>query len=464
MRRWFTWNVLFRLHELAKGHDTYKMLRDMEDADRLNAAELAELQRCRLRELTEYSFTHVPYVRNIMTEAGLTPADIRGPEDLRRLPLMRKSDVRENRAALRSDIARKLSSFTTGGSTGEPLIFDLAKRRVASRVACRQRTSRWWGMCVGDPELAIWGAPVELKRQDRIRNLRDYFLASRLLSAFELNEATISRYLDVLEQGGYRQVFGYPSALYLVCLQAQREGRNLRRLGIQVVFVTGEVLFPHQREVIVETLNCPVANGYGGRDSALIAHECPQGGMHVLADAVIVELLDAHGIPAPPGEPGEIVITDLYSHEAPFIRYATGDIAVMSERACRCGRALPVLESIEGRSNDSIVTPDGRVINSLALIYAVREIDGIDRFQIRQKSVDSFQVKVLRTREYPNDAEDRIRNAWARLLRTPVKVMFEYPAELPVERSGKFRYVVSDLPAEVPVSQTAAMTKESSRT
>src|SRR5215471_5926029 len=105
MRRWFTWNVLFRLHELAKGHDTYTMLRDMEAADRLSAAELAELQRRKLRELIEYSFAHVPYVRNRMTEAGLTPADVRGPEDLCRLPLMRKSDVRENRTALRSDIA-----------------------------------------------------------------------------------------------------------------------------------------------------------------------------------------------------------------------------------------------------------------------------------------------------------------------------------------------------------------------
>src|SRR3954451_14523097 len=243
---------------------------------------------------------------------------------------MRKADARANREALRSDIAGKLASFTTGGSTGEPLIFDLAKRRVASRVACRLRTSRWWGVGIGDPELAIWGSIVEVKRQDVIRRIRDFFLASRLLSAFELNEPTIAGYLDILERGGARQIFAYPSAIYLVCLQARKEGRKLRGLGLKVVFVTGEVLFPYEREVISETLNCPVANGYGGRDSALIAHECPSGGMHVLADAVIVELLDGDGRPVRPGEPGEIVITDLYSHEAPFIRYATGDIAVMS--------------------------------------------------------------------------------------------------------------------------------------
>jgi phenylacetate-CoA ligase len=300
---------------------------------------------------------------------------------------------------------------------------------------------------VGDPELAIWGSPVELKRQDWVRKVRDVFLSTRLLSAFELDESTMSRYLDILEQESYRQIFGYPSAVYLLCLHARREGRNLRRLGIEVAFVTGEVLFPYQREVISEVLNCPVANGYGGRDTALIAHECPQGGMHVLADAVILELIDSGGRPVPTGEPGEIVITDLYSHEAPFIRYATGDIAVMSSQRCRCGRALPVIERVEGRSNDSIVAPDGRIINSLALIYSVREIEGIERFRVRQHALDRFHVQMVRNENFPGDAEERIRNSWTQLLRSPLHVTFEYLPGLPLEPSGKFRHVVSELTA-----------------
>ena len=190
-----------------------------------------------------------------------------------------------------------------------------------------------------------------------------------------------------------------------------------------------------------------MANGYGGRDSALIAHECPQGGMHVLADAVILETLDPQGRPVPPGEPGEIVITDLYSHEAPFIRYATGDIAVLSARRCPCGRALPLLERVEGRSNDSITSPDGRAINSLALIYSVREIEGIERFKITQKTLTSFHVQLVRNARYSTNSEERIRKGWTQLLRAPVTVTFEYLQELPIDRSGKFRHVVSDLQA-----------------
>jgi phenylacetate-CoA ligase len=447
MYQWIAWNVFFRLHERLKGHSTFQFLREMETADRLSADELERLRRRKLQNLIEYSYAHVPYIRTRMQEAGVEPTHIRAPGDLVHLPLMRKADVRSNRALLRSDIAGKLASFTTGGSSGEPLIFDLSKRRVASRVACRLRTSRWWGVSVGDPELAIWGSIVEVRRQDWLRRVRDVFLATRLLSAFELNVSTITRYLDILERGSCRQIFAYPSAIYLVCLQSRKEGRNLRRLGVKVVFVTGEVLFPYQRELISDTLNCPVANGYGGRDSALIAHECPQGGMHILSDAVILELVDSVGRPVPPGESGEVVITDLYSHEAPFIRYATGDLAVMASRQCPCGRALPVLETIEGRANDSIVTPDGRIINSLALIYALREIEGIERFRICQKAVDLFHIQLVANASFPADAEDRLRRKWAHLLRSPVQLTFEYRENLPWEGSGKFRHVVSELPA-----------------
>ena len=448
MRRWVIWNVLFRLHEKAKGHDTYRFLREMEEAERLSAEGLADVQRRKLRDLIDYTSAHVPYVKSRLAEAGLKPSDIREPADLVRFPLMRKADARANRQALRSDIAGKLASFTTGGSTGDPLIFDLAKRRVASRVACRQRTSRWWGVSTGDPELAIWGSPVELTRQDWVRSFRDRFLASRLLSAFEMNDATMSHYLDVLERGNYKQLFGYPSAIYQLCLHARKEGRRLRSLPLRVVFVTGEVLFPYQREIIADTLNCPVANGYGGRDSALIAHECPQGGLHVLSDAVIFETVDPQGRPVEVGQPGEIVITDLYSHEAPFIRYATGDIAVISPRRCGCGRALPVLERVEGRSNDTVLAPDGRMINSLALIYSVREVDGIERFRITQKTLTRFHVQLVCTSRYSSsDGEEHIRKGWTQLLRAPVTVTFEYLTELPLERSGKFRHVVSELQA-----------------
>jgi phenylacetate-CoA ligase len=418
----------------------------MEASDRMTESELESLRVSKLRDLLDYCGAHVPHMKRLWDRAGIAPSEIRTVADLAKLPVITKAEMRTGREELRSRIGGKLQQMATGGSTGEPLQFDLSKRRIASRVACRQRVSRWWGVSVGDPELAVWGSPVELSRQDWIRGVRDMCLATRLLRAFEMDAFTITRYLDIIERGRWRQIFGYPSAIYVLCLHAKKEGRRLRQLGIKAVFVTGEVLLPHQRELISETFNCPVADGYGGRDSGFIAHECPQGGMHSMADAVVVEILDSENRPVPAGEAGQIVITDLYSHEFPFIRYATGDWGAFSTRSCGCGRRLPLLDRIEGRANDAVIAADGRVINSLALIYPLREVGGIEQFRIVQKAVDRFHVQLVPNHDFRREAEEEIRSSWAKLLRSSIHVTFEYLQNaLPVERSGKFRHVVSEI-------------------
>ena len=445
MHRWLARNVFFPLQERLKGHPTYGILREMEAADRLNAAELESYCDQKLREFIAACYSRVPFIRERMRDAGLGPSDIRTASDLARLPLMTKADMRQNRESLRSAASGKLASSATGGSTGEPLVFDISKRRVASRVACRQRVGRWWGVSAGDPELALWGSPVELTRQDQARRLRDWLMATRLLSAFDMTEATMSRYLDILDEGCWRQIFTYPSSVYQLCLYARKRGRHLRRAGVKVVFVTSEVLYPYQRELISETFNCPVANGYGGRDSGFISHECPQGGMHILTDAIIVEVVDPQGRPLPPGEPGEIIATDLYSCDVPFLRYATGDIGVLSTRRCGCGRALPLLEQIAGRSNDCIVAPDGRIINDQALVYLLREVDGIEHFRIHQTSIKHLHVQIVRNERFQEDSEERLRRGWRALLRASVDVTFEYLPGLSLERSGKFRHIISEI-------------------
>jgi phenylacetate-CoA ligase len=168
--------------------------------------------------------------------------------------------------------------------------------------------------------------------------------------------------------------------------------------------------------------------------------------MHVLSDAVVLEIVDPDGQPVPAGTIGEVVVTDLYSEEVPFIRYATGDMAVAADRLCACGRALPLLERIEGRSNDLVLAPDGRRINALALVYPLREVEGIAQYRIVQKRIDWFHVQISSTGAFGEAGEERIRSGWTQLLRTPVRVTFEYMARIPADPRGKFRHIVSEVP------------------
>jgi phenylacetate-CoA ligase len=248
-----------------------------------------------------------------------------------------------------------------------------------------------------------------------------------------------------MQRHGCARIFGYPSSINLLCEHARRQGRDLTKLGVRAVFVTAEFLWEHWRQSISETFGCRVANGYGGRDSGFIAHECPQGGMHITADRLIVEIIGDNGCPLGPGELGEIVVTHLDTPEMPFIRYRTGDSGALSSQPCSCGRALPLLDRIEGRKSDFIVTPDGRVMHGLSLIYVLRNIAGVEQFRITQKALDEFQLELVTGSGFNRESESLIRNEFEQRMRAPVTVRINYSSAMPVSSNGKFRYVVSEL-------------------
>ena len=146
-------------------------------------------------------------------------------------------------------------------------------------------------------------------------------------------------------------LFGYPSALAHIARRAEARGVDLQAAGVKVAFVTAEQLLDAHKATIEEAFACRVANGYGGRDLGFAAHQCPEGGMHLSAEDIVLEIVNEDGAPVPVGEEGEIVVTHLATSDFPFIRYRTGDLGVLSDATCSCGRGLPLLQSVQG-AND----------------------------------------------------------------------------------------------------------------
>ncbi|MDH5552813.1 MAG: AMP-binding protein, partial [Nitrosomonas sp.] len=356
-----------------------------------------------------------------------------------------KSKIRANTDALKSDCAVGLSKFNTGGSSGEPLIFYIGKQRVSHDVAAKWRATRWWGVDIGDPEIVVWGSPIELSAQDGIRRLRDKIMRTTLLTAFEMSAQKLEHFLEVIQTTRPKMLFGYPSALSYIANYALEHGRTMNDLGIKVAFVTSERLYDDQRKKISQVFGCPVANGYGGRDAGFIAHECPEGGIHITAEDIIVEIIDPQGKVLPAGEAGEITVTHLATSDFPFIRYRTGDVGVLDDKPCKCGRGLPLLKEIQGRSTDFLVTQDGAVMHGLALIYILRDLPQIRTFKIVQESINLTHVAVVCDSSLTQALCDEIRKGFKERLGQNVEILIEEVTDIAPEQSGKFRYVVSKI-------------------
>lgn len=439
----FVSSVLFPLHELLKRHHSVGLRRELERSQWLAPDRLEQARIERLRSFLSRIGQEVPFYRRRFAEAGFDPAAVESVRDLQALPLLTKADIRANEYALKNPGERRLVRYNTGGSSGEPLVFHIGMDRVSHDVAAKWRATRWWDVDIGDPEMVIWGSPIEVGAQDTLRRWRDYSLRSELLPAFEMSESKLEGFVSAIRHRRPRMLFGYPSALALIASHAASRGVALDDLGIKVAFVTSERLYDHQRELIGLAFGCPVANGYGGRDAGFIAHECPHGGLHLSAEHIVVELLRPDGTPVPVGEPGEIVVTHMATAAFPFVRYRTGDIAVRDDRPCSCGRGLPMLREIQGRSTDFVVAADGTVMHGLALIYVLRDMPGIDFFKIVQHSRHRTAVFIVAGRGFDPNTPAQVVQAFRRRLGDAVQIDVELVDNIPPERSGKFRYVVS---------------------
>ena len=435
--------LAFPLHEAMKGHSSVAVRRRLE-ASQWWSAERIEADRVqRLREFLTDIGSSVPRFRSLFAEIGFDPRAVQSIADLRKLPLTTKADMRAHTEALEAEGHGPLTRYNTGGSSGEPLVFHIGRDRKSHDVAAKWRATRWWGVDIGDREAVVWGSPIEHGTQDRIRAWRDRALRTELLPAFEMSEVKLDGFIAALLRQRPRMLFGYPSALAHIARHAKARGIRMNDLGIAVAFVTSERLYDEQRVLIGEVFGCRVANGYGGRDAGFIAHECPSGSMHISAEDIVVELIDAAGEPVTPGQSGEIVVTHLATRDYPFVRARTGDIGVMDGAACACGRGLPRLSEIQGRSTDFVVADDGTVMHGLSLIYVIRDLAGVKSFKVTQETRRLTRVELVTEAEFDPNAVQAIVVGFKRRLGAAVEVQVQLVPSIAPEKSGKYRYIVS---------------------
>lgn len=456
---WFARSV-YRLQEAAMHRPTFAMLAEIERTQWLPREGIESYQAQRLNQLLTGALAHSPWHADRLRMAGLDETVKAGAAtlaDLARLPTMSKRDARDNVGQLVwRGVPGGVFQYTTGGSSGEPLIFYFGRARQASDAAGRMRARRWWGVQPGEREAYLWGAPVELNKTDRIKTLRDRLVNQLVLNAFAMSPQRMDDYLDALQAWQPKCLYGYASSVALLAAHAEARPRKLRLPALRVVCTTGEALYPHQRELIARIFGAPVANEFGSRDIGFTAHEAPGGQMLLMSESHIIEVLDEAGQPVAPGETGEAVITGLTSAAQPFIRYRTGDVLRLSSEPASGGQGLHVIAEVMGRQTDFVVAADGRVMHALAVIYVLRAVPGIAQFKCVQHAPERMEVQIVADARWNETARHAVVTGLRARLGETLQVELRMLDEIPPEASGKHRYVVSHVPLAGSLQQAAA--------
>jgi phenylacetate-CoA ligase len=440
-----TRHLILPVHERLRGRETMRHYRALRANERRSPEQVAALRDRKLQALVGHCLAQVPFYRERLQAAGIDAADGLTAADLPRLPPLERAEIRQHVDALcAANYRNRLIRYSTGGSTGEPLVFYTDRRKEARHNAHKLRYRAWHGVRPGDRQADFWGSPIELGKQTALRLWKDRrLLNQRLFSAFDLTEARLDGYIAELRRFKPRLVYGYPTVIHRVALRMKEQGVWPRGWP-QLVATTAEMLMDHQRAVIAQAFDCPVANEYGSRDGGLVAAECPQGRLHMAAEHTVVEVAD----PDDEGV-GDLLVTNLDAYGMPLLRYRLGDRGWLDHEGCDCGLPLPVLGGVAGRSNDFLVGRDGKLVHSLAPIYVLRELSKLSQFRIRQRPDRSLEVQMVVQQMLTAGELDHIRDRLQATLDLPVDVDFRYPETIEPEASGKYRWVVSEAEANL---------------
>lgn len=418
-----------------------------EESQWYSREELEAYQAERLQRLIRHAYETVPYYRDMMSDRGLTPADIRTEEDLVKLSVLTKHDVRGNRSRLLSISCDRpsLREAYTSGSTGPPIGVFWDSSVTVVNNASLWRCRRWGGFEFGRPYAALMVHPIVPESQSRPPYWRwNESWNQLLLSSLHLRDDTVVEYVSEMRRVGVEALETYPSSAYVFAKHMEAIGE---RLPLTCVFTTSEPLLDVQREIVEDRFCCPVFDAYSQAERVMFSGECDRHvGHHVHEEYGITELLDEHDEPVAPGTMGRVVATGLHNFAMPLIRYEVGDAAAFRVSPCECGRGLRLLEGVSTKADDILVLPDGRLLPATPLMRAFKGFPGIEQIQVVQHEPQCVTVRMARTDEFASGSEQGIRDNLRVRLGDEVRIIFEYVDVIPRSSRGKFRTVISTVP------------------
>jgi phenylacetate-CoA ligase len=434
-----------QLRRQRYGPETGQLVEEAMEREYWSASRWRAWQQERLTYVLHRAATQVPFYRDVWARRR-SRGDYRSWEHLENWPILEGECLRRGAPEFLADDChrRRMVRDHTSGTSGRPLTLWRTRRTLRARYALYEARHRlWYGVSRRDRWAMFGGQLVVPFRQARPPFWAWNAAMKQLyVSSYHLSPRYCVSILEALERYGVRYLWGYPSSLHALAEAALANGV---RKNFRVAVANAEPVYEHQRQAVRAAFGCELRETYGMVELVAAAGECEFGGLHSWPEMGWTEILDG-GSPVEDGETGDLVCTSLLDGDMPLIRYRLGDRGARqrSEARCPCGRALPLLDRIEGRADDVLYTADGRHIGRLDPVFKnglpIREA------QIVQQSLNRAVVRFVPAQDYTPAAGESIRNALKARM-GPITVDLEPMEQIPRAANGKFRAVVCEIPA-----------------
>ena len=431
--------------------ETYAFLRESQWWSR---EQLEEYQLEQLSKLLHHAYENVPYYRRVFDERGLKPKDVQDFKDLQQLPYLTKEDVRANFNDLiaRNIPKEQVDYGTTGGSTAVPLGLYIEKKTHNIRMAFEWREWNWMGYSFGDKCIVLRGNVISrFENGKRVWWEYDPFNNYLILSSYDMTEDNLYKYVEKIEEFQPKVIRGYPSALDILARFIKEHDLKINKKGnIKAISTSSETLYPHQRESIEAVFGCKIYDKYGNFEQVCMLGMCEKReGYHDFMEYGITEIIGKDGKSLTrEDEIGEIVGTGFTNYAFPLIRYKPEDLAVWTNKKCSCGRELPLIKRIEGRSQELVVTKKGNLISMTAINMHSDVFDNVKRFQFVQERKGNVVMNIIKKPSYTDKDTEYILSELYKKMGAGVDLEIVFVDEIPKTKRGKYRFLIQKLPIE----------------
>jgi len=426
----------------------------------LKPDELRKLQEKRLKAIIRHAYEKVPLYHSKLNSAGLKPGDIKTIGDLNKIPFVTKQEVGDgipSQSIAKGHGLEDCVQASTSGTSGGPMPVFYDKRFLDYSVA------NWYfrkimaiGLSPLDKMVSIeYGSSepntvnresTKVNRGSKPKSMGRIALGpvASLLRRLRKRICIADNAEEVLEEivkFQPRLIDGNTSYLRVIAETILDKG--VRQVHPKAIRGDGEVLDEPTRKFLETVFECAVFDEYSAWDFGHGAWECvKREGYHIDADLLIMEII-RDGEPAAPGEPGETVVTGLLNYAMPLIRYRVGDVGILGEDMCSCGRGLPLLKSVEGRMIDCFRLPNGRIVTPKVIMAAIQGCPGVSRYQAVQESTSRVTIELMRRKNDPQVSVEELAARCREILGDDVEIEVFMGDRKNLK--AKFRPVVSRL-------------------
>lgn len=440
------WKLIDDLMKIKRYPGFFKYYEELQNEKSYQLEKWKKIQNDKIKRLINYACKNVPYYRKIANERKINIHGDLKASDIKKLPVLTKEIIRERREELISQKYTKpmLIENYTGGSTGEPLKFYQDQKYLSVAQAIDAYVRNLWDVSYFCKTAQIWGADREFKDLSLKEKLSSKLFRIKALNAFKMNEYSLIKFCQELKEWQAPYLMGYSSALEQMAKCAIKHNIKIKFKAIRS---TAENLYLHQKEIIEKAFDSPVYNFYGSRESNNIAADCKEHHkLHLISTWRYIEIVDLDGNPVEDGKKGYIAVTDLSNYGMPFIRYLNGDYGKLSKKKCNCGLETPFFEKLYGRSTDIIKSPNGDIIHGEYFTHLFYGKDEIKQFQVHQKAINKIIISIVPKNNGPDQLFiDSLKNKILKCMGNAVDIEVRIIDNIPVPKSGKHRFTLSDI-------------------